>query len=111
MSIAGMRAVLKTALDTVDGVRGYEYRPDSITDGDAWPVRGPAERDQASGLFLLDWGVQVVLPSDPKQADAWMDAHVNALVTALGQVAYVTGFVGVSLSTDEYALELQLGSE
>lgn len=111
MSLFGMRAAIAAALVDVDGVQCYRYRPDSLATGDAWPVRGPAERDQVSGLFLLDWGVQVCLPPDAQSADQWIDDHIDDVVAGLSPVAYVSGFVGVKLTTDEYGLELQLRSE
>lgn len=111
MSIAGMRTRFKTALDTVDGVQGFEYRPNSVTVGDAWPIRGEAERDDDSGLFLVEWAVQICLASDEQAADVWIDDHVEAVISALRPVAYVDGFSPIKLASSEYAIQLSMRSE
>lgn len=106
-----MRARFKAALDTAVGVQGFEYRPDSLASGDAWPVRGPAERDQPSGMFLVEWAVQICMDSDEEIADQWIEDHISDVVEALAPVAYVDGYLPIKLANGEYALQLSLRSE
>lgn len=83
MSLTGKRAAFKAALDTVPGVKGYESRPSTAKPGDAWPLLGPGERDEAAGLFAWSWTVGILLPQDRDAADAWIDEHLDQLTRAI----------------------------
>jgi hypothetical protein len=100
MSLASVAADLKTALDTVDGVTGYVKRPGSPKVGDAWPLWRGGDRDQQSGLFDDIWVLAVYLPQDEEAANAWIDAHTDAIVTAVRAILYIDGRVPANLGTD-----------
>ena len=81
-TIATDRAAIKAALDTVTGVTGYEYRPKAQKPGDAWPTLPTLDR-QADIVWRPEWTVVVFLPQDEREASNWLDAHFDAIVTAL----------------------------
>lgn len=117
MSIAGKRADLAAAIDTVPGVTGYPYRPTVPNTGDAWPLVGPIERDQPSGQFEVTWRMRIVLPADEAAASQWLDDHFLALWSALEDEGYITRAEPVSLSVGQpdngsmYGFEITLRSE
>jgi hypothetical protein len=116
MSIVGKRQDFAIALGLVDDVQGFAYRPASPKAGDAWPIFGGGERDDATGLFSHTWSAAVYLPQDERAASAWIDDHVDLLADTLAQrgVAYVDGFNPVNLGTDTsyiYGLLLTTRSE
>lgn len=113
MSIAGTRADIAAALDTVTGVRGYAYRPPAPRAGDAWPLLGALER--AEGLaFYVTWRVLVLLPQDERGASDWLDAHHEALVDALEPIAFVDRVEPVTIAAaggDQFALQIIMRGE
>jgi hypothetical protein len=87
MSIVNDRQEIAAALDTVDGVKGYVYRPKAPKPGDAWPTL--PNYDLQDGLvWRPTWTVIVVLPADERSAAMWMDEHFGPLVTALRVPAF-----------------------
>lgn len=83
MSLVGKRALFKAALDTVPDVRGFESKPSTPKSGDAWPLLGSGELDEAAGLFAWSWSIGVFLPADRAAADAWIDEHLLDLTQAI----------------------------
>lgn len=82
MSWEADRAEIATALNTVDGVTGYSYRPSPVRPGDAWPVLESLE-NQHGLVWRPTWTVMVILPSDERAAGAWLDSHFMDLAAAL----------------------------
>ena len=82
MSLNTDREVLAGVLSGVAGVKGYEYRPPAPQPGDAWPTLPSLTLEQGL-VWRPTWTVNVVLPSDERDAALWIDAHFIALVTAL----------------------------
>lgn len=113
MSLTDDREAFATALTTVDGVKGYAYRPPAPRPGDAWPLLGAMDR--ADGLaFIVSWRVLVFLPQDERAASMWMDAHVDGLVDALEPLAFVDRIEPVNTGPDaapQYALQITMRSE
>lgn len=113
MSLTGDRAAIATALSTVTGVKGYEYRPTTPRPGDAWPTLPTL--DLLDGLvWSAEWKVIVFLPQEERAASVWIDAHFLAIVAALR----VPGFAdkaepGLMTTTggDQYVLEITMRSE
>lgn len=113
MTLIAKRAEFATALSTVDDVTGYAYRPATPKTGDAWPLLGPLERDDGLA-FMVTWRVIVLLPSDERDASAFIDAHFEDLVDALEPIAFVDGATPVGRPAEagsEYALEITTRSE
>jgi hypothetical protein len=100
MTMAGTRQAFANALSTVNGVRGYTYKPGAPRPGDAWAQWTGDTVDDASGQMMSGWSVLVVLPQDERAADEWIDEHAQELGDALqqGQVAYVDGFAPANLN-------------
>lgn len=113
MSWAADRAEIATALNTVTGVKGYEYRPKTLRAGDAWPVLESLSLEH-SLVWRPSWTVMVILPADERAAGAWIDDHFTDLAAALR----VPGFpetadtvVIPSTSGDIPALAISMRSE
>lgn len=123
MSTLAKRQEIADALNTVDGVKAYIYRPNapkaSSTSVDAWCRLGPSSRLSADqGLEFEDtWYVLVFLPQTEAGADKWRDEHQSELVTALedNYVGFVDEITPVNLSPTEgqptFGLQLTLRSE
>jgi hypothetical protein len=117
MSIAGKRLELAAAIDAVDGVTGYPYRPSNAGTGDGWPLLGPVERHQASGQFEATWRIRILLPADEAAASQWIDDHFVPLWAALEAHGYIDRAEPVALpvgqpdNTTMYGLEITLRSE
>lgn len=102
MSLTSKRVAFQSALESVDGVRGFARRPASPRAGDAWVLLASGERDQPSGQFMMGWSVVLYLPQEFGAADAWLDDHLDAIVDAIegNGVAYVDGFAPANLGDD-----------
>lgn len=100
MSLVGKRDAFRVALDALDGVKGYAYRPGSPRKGDAWPHWAGGAVDEQSGQISNGWHVLVMLPQDERAADEWIDANAQAVADAIerAQVAFVEGFAPANLS-------------
>lgn len=100
MSLTGARQAFANALSTVDGLKGYPYRPGSPRPGDAWPQWSGGTVDDASGQIMNGWSVLIMLPQDERAADEWIDDHAQLVGDALEteQVAYIDGFAPANLA-------------
>lgn len=93
MSIAAVRAAVKVALDSVDGVTGYLYAPNIYKDGDGWCQWGgflPPETGPYATSFTDTFRVIVIMPADQKTADLFLDAIIGPLIAALSPVMSIT---------------------
>lgn len=89
------RNAIAAALSTVDGVTGYARRAlvPSPKAGDGWVRWGGAQRD-AGAAFMEAWVVVIALATtDEVTADAWIEAHIDALYDALEPHIYIDSFV------------------
>lgn len=99
MDNAVVREQIKTALDTVAGVRGYVRKPDAPKPGDGWPLWRGAERADGM-LFAQTWGAVVMCTQDFATADAFADSHGQSLVEALQQyVMFVDSMAPILVPT------------
>lgn len=115
MDLAGDRAALAAALSNAPGVTGYQFRPGTkqLQAGDAWPLLGVMDRGPGL-VFEATWRVLVALPTGPKEASEWVDAHTEDIVDALTPVAFVDRIEPVTIpdgDTDRYALQFTVRSE
>lgn len=102
-----------TALSSVDGVKGYAYRPTTVRVGDAWPLLSSYDRVEGV-VFEVTWRVMVLLPQDERAASDWIDVHAEPLVDALQPLAFVDQLAPVTTSassTDQLALQITLRRE
>lgn len=97
--LAVARAEIGAALNSVDGVQYHATPPSPAREGDAW-LRWRAERAETAGGFDVTWWAAIVVPVDEAAADAWIDGHIDALLTALRRVAYVTGYGPANLGPE-----------
>lgn len=82
------RQAIADALNGVDGIHGYPARPDTVSEGDAWPQWGGAE--PKAYAWEDSWNVFVVMPQqDDVTADRFADRHRQAIADALRPVIYV----------------------
>lgn len=84
-----IRPDIKAALDTVDGVRGFERQPTGSRNvGDAWP-RWAADTRVAAGVFETAWAIIVRVPDDAAAQETWIAEHRWPLVDALAHLIHV----------------------
>lgn len=113
MTLAGKRAEIAAALAGVPGVHAYPYRPPAPTEGDAWPLFGPLDRD-AGDAFVATWRVRVLMPQDEVAATDWLDAHWPALFEAVQRVGFVvraTPVMNPAAGVDQFAFEITFRAE
>jgi hypothetical protein len=112
MSLSAKRLAFKAALNTVTGVRAYEFKPDTPKAGDAWPQWRGMERGEEV-LFTSTWAVVIFLPQDDKAAERWVEAHITDLYNALTPVAFIDGFAAANLSLtgQQFGLVISTRSE
>lgn len=97
-------------LSTVDGVKGYAFRPKTPVAGDAWPLLSAYELED--GWLMLKQRILVFLPQDEKKASEWMDEHVGPLCVALRPMAYVERIDPTEgPATGQYSMTITLRSE
>lgn len=92
MSNAGTRTAIKTALDGIGGIRGFDKQPNGPRPGDAWPMWRGSVREDGNGQFFENWDVLVVVPADEVRASAFCDDHQDSLIDGLAPVMYVDSF-------------------
>lgn len=93
------RQELADAVSTVDGIRGYEFRPTVLTAGVAWALRGELERGEALD-FMASWRIVVVLPPGEQRASEFFDAKYKPLAEALEDLGYVERIEPTLIATD-----------
>lgn len=113
MSGTATRAELATLLSTIDGVNGFDRRPNVIREGAAWPLLRSVTR--GPGLaFEWEWQIIVVLGKDELDAQAKLDLLLPTLAVSLDPVAYVDGATPIAIPTnagDMFAVEITARSE
>lgn len=82
MAFQDTRLLLATALDSVTGVKGHQWRPATVVSGSAWPrlvtiTRGPGD------AFLITWEVTVALGGEERTAANFTDDLWPELVDEL----------------------------
>jgi hypothetical protein len=116
MSFTDTRVLLATALDSVTGLVGHQFRPAVVKAGSAWPTmdifnRGPGD------AFSATWIVTVVLGGDEQAAANLLDDVFPELVDELESngIAYVEGGTGPTPypigGTTMHAVALRVTSE
>jgi hypothetical protein len=113
MSLVTDRTDLAEVLSTIDGVRGFKYRPKDFSAGDAWPLIETVTRDQGAYLRVT-WRVIIILPTDEKAASAWFSDHLEDITDALDQFAYVEEakpYIQQTGAGDVNAIELTMSKE
>ncbi len=75
-------AAIKAALDSVDGVRGYELKPAAPKPGDGWP-RWASSAHSAPGVLEDGWQVIILLTPDEAKQREWIAARRWELLDAL----------------------------
>lgn len=98
------RQDLADAVSTVEGIKGYEFRPTVMSPGTAWPLRGPMQRGEALD-FEATWMVVVVLPTGEQQASKFFDSKFEALADSLEDMGYVERIEPTSIATDSGDLD------
>lgn len=88
MSLTADRAAMQVLLSGVDGVKGFQYRPNVISDGDAWPMLESLDDPEATA-FVATWRVLVVLPPDEVKASEWFSDHYEPIAEALADFGYI----------------------
>lgn len=113
MTLVDARQSLADALNTVDGVTGYRYRPRAIKPGDAWPILPSLELEQ-SQVWRPTFRVLVALSNDERTAAEWVDTHFEPIVLALRGPAWPESAELIVIETeagDRVVLDISLKSD
>lgn len=99
---AATRGLLAAAANTHLGENSVApYYRQSTAAGFGWVSLARRDRD-ASGFGYLDvWEIRVVLSQEVAKAEKWIDAHSDALVTALSGEIVVTSLTPAILNLDQ----------
>lgn len=116
MGLEQQRNQLASALNAVPDVTGHAYRPDVLSEGDAWPILGrPGLTRDAGTAFKVTWLVRVVMPQDERAATRWWDARWPYLFEALSPIGLVLAADPVLLDAAPgpglFAFEITLQAE
>lgn len=112
MSWDSKRQEIADTLSTIDGVKGYKFRPDSPKPGDGWPRFGGMTRED--GWMVVTWNVMVFLPQNEAKASEWMDNHLEALIEGLLPTGFVESVEPANIAVGEatqYGLLVTFRSE
>jgi hypothetical protein len=108
MSLTGDRQEIADALSTVEGVKGYKYRPMVAPKaGNAWPLLGPLERGPGTD-FQATWRIVVVLPPTEQQASEWFDEMHEPIAEALEDFGFVELIEPGNLATDAGDMDVMI---
>lgn len=88
MSLGTDRTDLADILSTVPDLQGFEYRPDVLAEGAAYPLQGPLERGPGND-FEVTWQIVIILPEDERKASDWFADHYVDIADALADFGYV----------------------
>lgn len=96
-------------------MRGYEYRPATLSPGDAWPLVATIERGPGDA-FLVEWTVVVVLGSDEETAARQLEEVLPSVVAAIEDQdrGYVSGAAPAVVQTgggDLFAMQINVRSD
>lgn len=113
MSFTATRQRLAYALSDIEGVTGYERRPDVMGLGDAWPLLRLAERGPGDA-FSGQWAIILILGGDEYVAQEKLDELLPLIVDAIDPVAHVQQAIPLVVATDAgdlHACEIRVESE
>lgn len=105
MSIAGDRAALAAALNTVPGVKAAVYRPVVLNAGAAWPLLESIDRDRD---MQVAWRAVIILPAEEARASDWFDSNHEAVTDALDEFAVVERLEPGLVATDAGDLQAMI---
>lgn len=89
MSVGEDRADLAELLSTINGIHGFQYRPEnSANPGDAWPLIERMERGPAND-FQVTWRVMVVMPKGERDAMEYFETRYEDVANTLADFAHV----------------------
>lgn len=94
-----VRSELADAATAIDGVNVKSYYRQSNKPGDGWIALAGWDRDE-NGDYLDTWEVRVILSSNLKTAEEWVEANGDALVAAIEPHLYVTSVALVTFVAD-----------
>jgi hypothetical protein len=107
------RAAIATALSTVAGITGYQYRPSVLSSGTAWPLLSSVERGPGVS-WGNEWRIIVVLSGDEIAAYGMLDSKLEDIAEALDPIVFVHSAQPVTVDTSAgvlYAVELKVSGD
>jgi hypothetical protein len=99
MIFSDVREEIAAALNTVGPLTGYENTPTIFSTGDAWPRWRAMDAQGAPSLFVVTWEIIVVTGGTPSDAEAYAEEHLQDILGALAEVAYVTSVAPTVIQT------------
>lgn len=100
LDVSATRAVIAAALDAVAGVSCLAKYRQIARKGEGVVRFAGAARDTSGFGYIVTWQALVALPGDLKSAEVFLDAKVDAIVTALEAQLVIIDVAPVQLQLD-----------
>lgn len=97
---AEARAALAGQVETVAGLSCTPYYRQTTKAGDAMVRMASISRDDSGFGFMVTWQVVLILPSDFKASEKYLEEKIDDLIAAVGEEMIVTGVTPQELVFD-----------
>ena len=87
-----MRGEIVGALNTVDSIHAYNYRPATVLTGDAW-LKWAGFTRVAPGEYETAWQIIIAMPNNVKDQEAWITSHLDEITDAVASEVWITSVV------------------
>lgn len=99
--IAGARLLISEAASSVEGINVSPYYRQVTRSGQGFIQYRGSDRDSSGFGFMTRWAAVIVLPQDIAAAETYLDTHLDALLSAVGEALIVTNAEPITLATDQ----------
>lgn len=89
--------------DAVTALAGIDVRPyyrQSTKPGDGWVTLSGWDRDDTGFGYMDTWEVRIILSTDLKAAEEWVETHGDAVVSAIEPLLIITSVALVTFVAD-----------
>lgn len=95
-----VRSELADAANDVEGVNVKPYYRQSTKPGDGWVSLASYDRDDTGFSFMDTWEVRIILHSDLRTAEEWVEDHGDSLIGALSPHLIIMSLALVTFVAD-----------
>ncbi len=98
MSFVADREALAGALAGTTGITSASaYAPSAPRAGSAWVVLTGVPKDATGPGFTAEWSVIIAVPTNPREADVFVDNGLSSWLAALRREMTITGATPVTV--------------